>query len=102
MSNKKTYLKGYKYWLFQSLVTPSTLVLENDKSYSNGHLEAKIYVSNGLISMIITDGFKDLYYKSGFTSIKQAMNIAHGKMELEFNTHKNPDLLVNRALNYNK
>ena len=52
--------------------------------------------------MIITDGFKDLYYKSGFTSIKQAMNIAHGKMELEFNTHKNPDLLVNRALNYNK
>ena len=102
MSNKKTYLKGYKYWLFQSLVTPSTLVLENDKNYSNGHLEAKIYVSNGLISMIITDGFKDLYYKSGFTSIKQAMNIAHGKMELEFNTHKNPDLLVNRALNYNK
>ena len=99
---KKTYLKGYKYWLFQSLATPSTLVLENDKSYSNGHLEAKIYVSNGSISMIITDGFKDLYYKSGFTSIKQAMNIAHGKMELEFNTHKNSDLLVNRALNYNK
>ena len=36
------------------------------------------------------------------SAIKQAMNIAHGKMESEFNTHKNPDLLVNRALNYNK
>ena len=92
MTTTKTYLKGYKYWLFQSLAYPTTLVLENNLPCGKGKLEAKIYMFNGSINMIITDGFKDLEYKIGFKSIKQAMNIAHGKMqELTHNTYKKLD-----------
>lgn len=82
MTTKKTYCKGYKYSLFQSLITPTMLVLENDLPYCKGRLEAQIYVNNKSIIVNITDGFTTVYFKTGFNSLKQALNIAHGKMQL--------------------
>jgi hypothetical protein len=85
----KKYAKGYTYSFFsKSLISPSMIVLSNKLPYGNGRLESQVFVEQGTVRMLITDGFKFIYDKKGFNSIKQAMNIAHGKMEeLTHNTY---------------
>ena len=78
----KQYIKGYNYQVHTaSLITPTMLVLSNELKYGNGRLEAQIMFDKGQIRVLITDGYSFLYDKTGFQSIKAAMNIAHGRME---------------------
>lgn len=79
---KKQYSKGYNYELHTaSLIRPSMLVLSNELPYGKGRLEAQIFIENKAIRVLITTGFDNVYDKSGFKSVKQAMNIAHGIMQ---------------------
>ena len=80
MSTNKTYCKGFKYSLYQSLIAPSTIVLENNGKFGVDRFEAKITCKNGVFMIVVTDGFVDLKVKSGFHSLKQAMNHAHAWM----------------------
>lgn len=78
----KQYIKGYNYQVHTaSLIMPTMVVLSNELSFGNGRLEAQIMFDKGQIRVLITDGYSFLYDKTGFQSIKAAMNIAHGRME---------------------
>lgn len=87
MSKSKQYTKGYNYSLHTgTLIRPSMVVLTNNLPYGKGRLEAQIFFFNGAIRVLITDGYKNLYDKSGFKGLKQALNISHGWMQNA--THK--------------
>lgn len=78
----KQYSKGYNYYLsHKTLIRPSMVVLSNELAFGKGRLEAQIFFDYGTIRVLITTGFNNVYDKSGFRSLKQAMNIAHGKMQ---------------------
>jgi hypothetical protein len=78
----RAYTKTYDYSLSpKSLIRPSMIVLSNKLPYEQGRLEAQIFIEHGTIRILITDGYKNLYDKSGFRGLKQAMNIAHGWMQ---------------------
>lgn len=83
MSTKKVYCKGFKYSLYQSLIKPTMIVLENNGKFGIDRLEAQITCSNGLFNVLITDGYTYLKLKSGYKSLKQAMNHSHSWM-IEF------------------
>lgn len=77
----KTYLKGYTYeYHSKSIIRPSMVVLSNNLKYGIGRLESQIFIENKAIRVLITDGYKFLYDKTGFQSVKAAMNIAHSHM----------------------
>jgi hypothetical protein len=80
MSTKKQYCKGFKYSLYQSLISPTTVVLENNGKFGVDRLEAKIVCQNGLFNVLFTDGFTYLKVKCGFNSLKQALNHSHAWM----------------------
>ena len=78
----KQYSKGYEYEVHnKTLISPTMVVLSNKLPYGLGRLESHIFIENKVIRVLLTDGYKYLYDKSGFLSIKQAMNIIHGKMQ---------------------
>lgn len=86
----KQYSKGYEYEVFnKTLISPTMVVLSNQLPYGLGRLESQIFIENKTIRVLLTDGYKYLYDKSGFLSIKQAMNIIHGKMQDITNCDKN-------------
>lgn len=79
----KQYIKGYNIEFHRaSLINKSHIVLSNELPYGKGRLEAVIRVVNGQITAYITDGYKYLTIeKSGYKSLKTALNIMHGKMQ---------------------
>jgi hypothetical protein len=78
---KKQYLNGYNYEVHgKTLLKPSMLVLTNELPFGKGRLEAHILIEKGEVRMLITDGYKYMYDKTGFRGVKAAMNIAHSKM----------------------
>lgn len=57
------------------------VILGNKKSFKSGlHLEAIVLFENNVFRVLISNGYDYLYDKSGFNSLKQALNIAHGRM----------------------
>ena len=71
-------LSTYKSLMFNRKLT---VVLNNKLSFGKGHLEAIILTESTGFRVLITDGYKYVYDKSGFRGLKQALNIAHGKMK---------------------
>ena len=82
LTMKKQYATGYNYELHAAtLIRPSMLVLSNVLPFGKGRLEAQIFFDQGAIRVLLTNGYDNLYDKTGFLSIKQALNIIHGKMQ---------------------
>jgi len=80
MSTEKQYCKGFKYSLYQSLISPTTIVLENNGKFGVDRLEAQITCKDGLFNVYFTDGYTYLKVKYGFKSLKQALNHSHAWM----------------------
>jgi hypothetical protein len=80
MSVKMKYCKGFKYSLYQSLINPTTIVLENDGKFGVDRLEALITCEDGMFNVLITDGFTYLKMKNGYMNLKQALNHSHAWM----------------------
>lgn len=91
MSIKKNYIKGFKYSLYQSLISPTAIVLENNGKYGIDRLEAIITCNRGTFDVKVTDGYTYLTIKCGFNGLKQAMNHSHAWMHefrLELNERR--------------
>lgn len=77
---KKVYCKNFKYWIYQSLFTHRTLVLENNGKFGVDRLEAQITYTNGCFNLVLTDGYRILKSLRSDKGLKTLMNLAHGYM----------------------